>query len=271
MKKNIFKFIIIVFILLSCILLYYLFFRGKEKEVINYDPLYSIQDNIITQAELKNLTNDIPFIPYVTNLIDAYNGGRIQNSDVVGLITLRLLKNEPIEDASNEILNSLNLQYNFMHETSYSYSLYKSEYLDQIFLKYHLPLEYLNAQFSMLSDIKINRLDNDYTVVEILKSDSQYSLMLPTTISYIVTYDKDTLIIREKKVFIVHKNNEYRIYRTTNDARKDKDAICIVSGIDDYDKVLDNNMDDIILNVFTFQSIFKKDNNNYYWVSTEKI
>ena len=272
-KSTIIKLLALTLLVIASITVYLILIKPKDNKPKREFHLYDIQDNIISEEKVIELTKTIPYVPYLNNVKDAYDGNNVGRLDAIEEIVYNSFIGEgSINVSENNLLEDLNNEYNFYQDNAFTYKVYDSKIVEKYLKKYNLLPEDIENKSILFSIFKIIRLDDQYTLFERTIENYNFIYMLPITLSYTVTHEKDKLIVEEKKLFVVKDGDKYKVYRNTYDAKNDINALVIIEGIDSYTDIMKNDIVRDISNFSKFKSIFKlNDNNEYYWYSTEMI
>ena len=233
----------------------------------------------LQSEEAKALTPDniielLSYIPYsiinIDNYKAAYYGDKVTSEDAIPVILSPYLMSEYLDDYAKDSSNfenrlkELNMEYSSVYLTKDIENYLKT--------RYNLKL---NDIKDISDKIKIAKLDNKYTAFSI-EGNNKLTLLFNTFLSVTdASYIDDGIMITEKTLFYTLKDDKYYVYKNTNVI--DENIIKVYNKIDesrkelDYSDIIEKIKEDFKDYNGTFKHTYKKNNNGYYWYSTEFV
>lgn len=238
-------------------------------------------NNDIGETTEKNIDNSIfeqliTYIPFsidtVGNYKDAYNGTFVTAMNVSAAILSSV-----VSGRYNESYTAKN------GNTEDIITLLRENNIDRgiVFLN-----EDINEFLMKRYNISFDSLDNSSDNIKLITLNDKYSAFVTKTVNstqlnkvpiYYNTYEEnDDIIVLEKIVFVVLKNNKYYVY-ANSDISSDNEPIKMYEYTDDNGKLLDIDViaqkikEDLINYASYFKHTFKKNDAGYYWYSTEFV
>lgn len=291
MKKTLTITLTIVLLLIFVLVPYYILNNKKDnnntnkEDIINrlknmYGSSYinvAIENNIINEKELKEYVKLIPFLGEYNKMYkDAYSGNKVTVVNIKSTIVYLTIKKSPSLTNVSKTMENILKEHKLLskNEKDVYFILYDTATLETKLSKYNLSIKEIkeiNIPFG-----KVIYISDDYTVAKLTKKEKEKNNIKKIAFSYIARNNNDDLLIYENALFIEEKDNKYNVYKNTFDINNNTKIIKPFDAYNNnnlitYDDIIKNNEEYLNKESVTYKHTFKKNNNSYYWYSSEIV
>ena len=228
--------------------------RTEEKVVDNYVEDKNINLDEVAKKDRELIQKLIKLVPYSNGLYQSiYSGNEVNIENIKKELLFNVLYNNVSKIKDNEEFNKLKQENNI---DKVDYFIKKQDIIDEIKKIYNYEITDLPNEIELLKGSAT--LFGDYYSI-ILDKEKQGLEKITKVLSYSIS--DNSIIVYEKPAFIKKEDNTVIIY--SDDLGQNEILKLENKNDNEIRKEINNNIDKLV----TFEQIYKKTNDIYYWNS----